>query len=81
MRSRAATAAVGVVGSLVVSALAWWYFDTLLVFLVVPFVPVLFRRTGDRAVRTCPQCGFSTADESVAFCPRDGERLETRERR
>jgi hypothetical protein len=42
--SRTLTALVGLVGSLLISAVAWWYFDTLFVFLFVPFVPLLFRR-------------------------------------
>ncbi|UPW00599.1 hypothetical protein M0R88_00505 [Halorussus gelatinilyticus] len=44
MGSRTATAAVGLGASLAVSVAVWYYFDTLLVFLVVPFVPILFRR-------------------------------------
>jgi len=46
MGSRFGTAAVGLFVSLAVSFAAWYYFDTLLFFLVVPFVPVLFRRRG-----------------------------------
>jgi hypothetical protein len=42
--SRVVTALVGLVGSILISALAWWYFDTLFDFLFVPFVPLLFRR-------------------------------------
>ncbi|MFC4358540.1 hypothetical protein ACFO0N_11370 [Halobium salinum] len=85
--SRALTAVVGLGVSLFVSVAAWAYFDTLLVFLVVPFVPLLFRRraTGeseDRADgRVCPACGFRSRDPSVAYCPRDGTRLEPGDRR
>jgi len=32
--SRTATAAVGLVGSLLLTTALWWYFDTLLVFLL-----------------------------------------------
>lgn len=77
--SRTATAAVGVLVSLVVSVAAWVYFDTLLLFLVVPFVPFLFRRgrTGGRPpVERCPVCGFETREPSFTHCPRDGTPLE-----
>ena len=85
MRSRTATAAVGLLVSLVVSVAAWVYFDTLLVFLILPFVPILFRGrgrdeqrgTGDSTpVRECPRCGFRTQSEEFSYCPRDGTRLE-----
>jgi hypothetical protein len=79
--SRLATAAAGVVLSLVASAVLWWYFDVALFFLAVPFVPFLFRGRGgsdDRPpVRTCPECGFGTRDPSFEHCPRDGTALET----
>jgi hypothetical protein len=75
--SRTATAAVGLVASLAVSVAVWYYFDTLLVFLLVPFVPVLFGRGGDDPpVRTCPACDFRTRDPAVAYCPRDGTPLD-----
>lgn len=78
--SRTATAALGIAGSLLVSALLWWYFDTLLFFLFVPFVPFLFRRSGgeepERRVRTCPVCGFRTTSAEYGYCPRDGTELE-----
>jgi hypothetical protein len=77
--SRTLTAAVGVVGSLLVSATAWYYFDSLLVFLFVPFVPLLFRRfaADDRPpVKECPDCGYRTRDPAFEHCPRDGRRLE-----
>ena len=82
MGSRLATAAVGIVGSLLLSALLWWFFGTFAFFLFVPFVPFLFRgSSGTDAPATeriaeCPQCGFRTTDESYDFCPRDGTRLE-----
>lgn len=77
--SRTATAAAGVAVSLLVSVAAWLYFDTLLLFLVVPFVPFLFRRRGGRegpAVKRCPVCGFETRRSGFEFCPRDGTALE-----
>jgi len=81
--SRMATAAVGVAGSLLVSALLWWYLDTLAFFLLVPFVPFLFRRSGSETTgasedpgRRCPACGFRTTSESHEYCPRDGTKLE-----
>lgn len=75
--SRTLTALAGVAVSLLVSVLAYVYLDTLAVFLFVPFVPFLFRR-GDRArpsARRCPECGFTTRDPDVAYCPRDGTSL------
>jgi len=75
MRSRVATAAAGLLASLAVSVLVWWYFDTLLLFLLIPFVPFLFRGERDQAVRECSSCGFRTTSPEYEFCPRDGERL------
>jgi hypothetical protein len=77
--ARTATAAVGLLGSLVVSAVLWWYFDSLLFFLVVPFVPILFGDREDRlSARTCPTCGFETTAPDHEYCPRDGTRLKKR---
>ncbi|WP_276272897.1 hypothetical protein [Haloarcula litorea] len=77
--SRTVTAAAGLLASLAVSAALWWYFDTLAVFLVVPFVPFLSRRLGgdeDRPpARECPECGFRTRSPEFDYCPRDGRRL------
>ncbi|MDG5775057.1 hypothetical protein VB773_16420 [Haloarculaceae archaeon H-GB2-1] len=79
--SRTATAAVGLVASLVVSVLLWWYFDTFVFLLFLPFVPILLGRGGgddatpDR-VRTCSTCGFRTRNDDYEYCPRDGTRLE-----
>jgi len=78
--SRLLTAAVGLVASLAISALLYWQFNTLVLFLIVPFVPFLFLR-GERdhpSRRRCPECGFSTAEESVRYCPRDGTELGDR---
>ena len=75
--SRTATAVLGLLLSLAISVLVWWYFDSLLLFVVVPFVPFLFRTRGEKPpVKTCPTCGFRTRDPSVNFCPRDGTALE-----
>lgn len=77
--SRTVTAAVGVLASVAVSVALWWYLDTFVFFLFLPFVPFLFRRGDDepaRRVRECPQCGFQTTAEEYAYCPRDGARLE-----
>lgn len=80
--SRAATAAAGLAASLLVSVVAWVQFDTLLLFLLVPFVPLLFRRRlgggdGERpAPKRCPVCGFETAAPDHTHCPRDGTPLE-----
>ena len=77
--SRTLTALVGLVLSVAVSVVAWVYFDTLFVFLLVPFIPLLFRGFGGGsqrpATRECPQCGFRTADPEVRYCPRDGTEL------
>jgi hypothetical protein len=83
VRSRTLTALVGLFVSLVVSAAVYVYFDTLLLFLFVPFVPFLFRFGDDRGeerdaepvVRECPECGFRTLDPEYDYCPRDGRRL------
>jgi hypothetical protein len=74
--SRTATALVGLAASVLVSVAGWVYFDTLLFFLVVPFVPVLFRRRGEEpTAKRCPACGFETREASFSHCPRDGTPL------
>ena len=83
MRSRAATALVGLAGSLAVSAAVYYYTGWLFAFLVVPFVPLLFRGLRDEGedgptgpeFRECPRCGFRTT-EPYGYCPHDGARLE-----
>lgn len=80
--SRTATAVVGLVASIAVSVAAWVYFDTLIAFLFVPFVPILLRRGRERdepPVRECPTCGFSTRDPAFDYCPRDGSPLDRRD--
>ncbi|WP_248897822.1 hypothetical protein [Haloplanus halobius] len=75
--SRTATAAVGLLASVAVSVAAWYYFDTIVAFLLLPFVPILFRREREMpTVRTCPDCGFRTRDPAFDYCPRDGTPLE-----
>lgn len=76
--SRTATAVAGLVGSVLLSVALWWYFDTFVFFLFLPFIPFLFRRSEQEPpdVRSCPACGFQTRDESYEYCPRDGSRLE-----
>lgn len=79
--SRTTTAALGLAVSLVASAALWWYFDAFVFFLLVPFVPFLFRGADSErpqpSARECPQCGFRTTDDEFEFCPRDGARLES----
>ncbi|WP_423751148.1 hypothetical protein [Salinirarus marinus] len=79
--SRTLTALLGFAVSLAASVAAWYYFDTLLVFLFVPFVPLLFRRGNEAEpppVRECPTCGFTTRNPSYDYCPRDGTDLDVR---
>jgi hypothetical protein len=86
MRSRTVTAVAGLLVSLLISAAVYWYTNSLLVFLFVPFVPFLFRgasgaggaggETEPSPERECPRCGFRTRDPSHGYCPRDGTRLE-----
>ena len=81
--SRTLTALFGLAGSLAISVAAWYYFDTLLVFLVIPFVPLLFRGLSSEdgsepPVKECPTCGFTTRASEVHFCPRDGSELRER---
>ncbi|GAB3664253.1 zinc ribbon domain-containing protein [Halopiger thermotolerans] len=78
--SRTLTALAGLAVSLLVSAAAWIYLDTVLLFLFLPFVPFLLGRgrrseADARAVRRCPDCGFQTSDPNYEYCPRDGSRL------
>lgn len=78
--SRTLTLLAGAALSLLVTAAAYVYFDSLFVFLFLPFVPFLFRNRGssnEPAVRRCPACGFETRDPSFAHCPRDGTALTT----
>jgi len=84
--SRTATALAGLVASVALSAAAWVAFDSLLLFLFVPFVPFLFswgsdrgRDGADRPDRECPACGFHTDDPRYDYCPRDGTPLDRRD--
>ena len=77
LSSRVVTGLVGLLLSLAVSVAAWVYFDTLLLFLFLPLVPLLWRgREPSPETRSCPICGFETREESFDYCPRDGTRLE-----
>jgi hypothetical protein len=68
---------VGVAASLLVSVAAYVLFETLLVFLFVPFVPFIFRSSGDSSPeRVCPTCAFRTRSPGVRYCPRDGTELQ-----
>lgn len=78
---RTITALIGLGVGLLISVLAWVYWDTLALFVFLPFVPFLFRRSGDArrerpSVRECPACGFRTREPEFEYCPRDGRRLE-----
>jgi hypothetical protein len=78
-RGATATAVAGILGSILLSGLLWWYFETAVFFLFVPFVPFLIRyRTGssESINQKCPVCGFHTKDDSYEYCPKDGARLE-----
>lgn len=77
MRSRGATAVLGIVLSLGLSAAIYYYTGALFVFLLVPFVPLLFRglRDDSGGGRQCPRCGFRSS-ERYDYCPHDGTRLE-----
>lgn len=80
MDSRTLTAAVGLALGVAVSVVAYVQYDTLLVFLFLPFVPFLFRKGGEDeaepAVKECPVCAFRTTNPEFTHCPRDGHRLE-----
>lgn len=78
--ARTITALAGLGLSVIISVATWLVFDTLFLFLFVPFVPLLLRRarstSPDRPRRECPTCGFRSTDPAYEFCPRDGTRLE-----
>nr|WP_227779147.1 hypothetical protein [Haladaptatus pallidirubidus] len=77
VRSRTVTALIGVIASLLISALLWWYFDSFVFFLFVPFIPFFFRSAEpDLQTRRCPTCGFQTTNDAYDYCPRDGMKLE-----
>ncbi|PSQ41736.1 hypothetical protein BRD14_05780 [Halobacteriales archaeon SW_5_68_122] len=88
-RSRMLTALAGLLVSLAVSAAIYVATGSLLLFLVVPFVPFLFSRSlggdGDERetppVRECPECDFRARDPEFDYCPRDGRRLRETDRR
>lgn len=84
-RSRTLTALAGVAGSLALSAILYVYTGSVLFFLFVPFLPLLFvRRDGSESsedaepVRECSRCDFETRNPGFEYCPRDGSRLYER---
>jgi hypothetical protein len=86
--SRTLTALAGLVVSLAVSAAIYLYTGSLLLFVLVPFIPFLFARSTDGeadepspTVKECRDCGFRTRDPGFEYCPRDGRRLEESSRR
>lgn len=82
--SRIATALVVGAASVAVSALLYAYTGSVLFFLFLPFVPILFRsRTESPEQREqptleCTRCGFTTQNPEFEYCPRDGRRLYER---
>ncbi len=70
--TRWALFAIGLLGSIAVTALLWWMgLPGFFLFLLLP--PLLLLRP--RASRRCPACSFSSSDPDVKFCPRDGTRM------
>lgn len=54
-------------------------FRQFLLLLVLPFLPVFFRKKNGvarHAAKRCPECGWATHERDAAFCSRDGHRLE-----
>ncbi|ELY42468.1 hypothetical protein [Natronorubrum sulfidifaciens] len=85
VRSRTTTAFAGLVLGVGISVAAWIFFETVLFFLFLPFVPFLFGfgradGTPEQTVRHCPQCSFRTSESAYEYCPRDGRRLRDGER-
>jgi hypothetical protein len=77
VHSRTVSALIGVVASLLISALLWWYFDSFVYFLFVPFIPFFFRsEEPEIEARQYPICGFQTANDAYEYCPQDGTKLE-----
>lgn len=80
--SRAVTAVIVAVVSIAVSAALAVYLDKFLLFLFVPFVPLVSgggdsEENTEVEVRECPVCGFRTQEDTHSNCPRDGEKLRT----
>lgn len=78
--SRTLTAAAGLAIGIIASIVAYVQYDTLLVLLFLPFVPILLRNgiedEAEPAVKECPVCAFRTTNPEFTHCPRDGHRLE-----
>lgn len=64
-------------GSILLSVL----FNQLFLLLILPFIPFVFRWSKKQSapeaphLRTCPRCGWSTANPDENFCPRDQSAL------
>lgn len=66
------TAAVLLIGSLLLSLLFWWAgIPLFFAVLFIPLIPFLSRR---RLVKRCPACGWETAG-GEKFCPFDATPL------
>lgn len=77
--TRLVTAALGLAAGLAISVVAWVLWETLLLFLFLPFIPLFAFRGGtgtETATSQCPVCGYRTRDPEFEYCPRDGHRLE-----
>jgi len=75
--SRTVTAIAGLVASLLASVALPWYFDSLVFFLFLPFVPFLFRRrrTGQGGTgRSGAEPDDAGPEPSVRECPACGFR-------
>ena len=87
--SRTLTALFGLVGSLAISAAIYAATGSLLLFLLVPFVPFLLSRSpGEESPgptrappRECPACDFRARNPEFDYCPRDGRRLRDADER
>lgn len=74
--SRTDTAILGI--SLIVSVGAWLVFETVLVVLVIPFIPLVLRGYQRPERKQCPNCSFETGSSEYEYCPRDGTQLKDR---
>lgn len=79
MDTRVLIAVGGLAVGLAISVAAWVLWETLLLFVLLPFIP-LFALRGTRSTtdetHVCPACGFQTTNPEFDYCPRDGHRLE-----
>lgn len=81
MDTRALTALAGLAVGLAISVAAWVLWGTLLLFVLLPFVPLfaLRGRSVSGPSRVCPVCGYRTRELDHEYCPKDGHRLESSE--